>query len=103
MYYEVLNQSKSFRPSDAFHSFSFDADSMPSCLANQVQDIGYFDAFIPECNENGDYKPLQCDYRNGYCWCSDKNGNPIPGTTVRGRANCTAPGTHLLKEISRLK
>lgn len=67
-------------------------DSAPACVVNQVQDAGYFTHFIPECNENGDYKPAQCDYRYGYCWCSDENGNPIPGTTIRGQADCKVPG-----------
>lgn len=67
-------------------------DATAACTLNQVQDVGYFTVFVPDCNENGDYKPVQCDYRYGYCWCSDENGNPVPGTTVRGKANCTAPG-----------
>lgn len=54
--------------------------------------MGYVTVFVPDCNENGDYKPVQCDYKYGYCWCSDENGNPVPGTTVRGKANCTTPG-----------
>lgn len=62
--------------------------------------MGYFTVFVPDCNENGDYKPVQCDYRYGYCWCSDENGNPVPGTTVRGKANCTAPGNIFISFIS---
>lgn len=62
--------------------------------------MGYFTVFVPDCDENGDYKPVQCDYRYGYCWCSDENGNPVPGTTVRGKANCTAPGNIFISFIS---
>ena len=68
---------------------------MPACYGNQLQDIGYFTAFIPECNNNGDFAPVQCDFRLGYCWCSDENGEPISGTTVRGKANCTAAGKNV--------
>lgn len=83
-------------------SFCFlTVDSAPACVLNQVQDVGYFTVFIPDCNENGDYNPVQCDYRYGYCWCSDENGNPVPGTTVRGKANCTAPGKPVLFHPSR--
>ena len=67
-------------------------DSVSTCIQNQVQDVGYFTFLIRDCDENGNYKPVQCDYRYGYCWCSDENGNPVPGTTVRGKPNCTAPG-----------
>ncbi|XP_022806051.1 uncharacterized protein LOC111343164 [Stylophora pistillata] len=66
-------------------------DSAPTCPANQVQDTGYFAHFIPECDDDGDYKSVQCDYRYGYCWCSDNNGNPLPGTTVRGHPDCKVP------------
>ncbi|XP_005795282.1 nidogen-1 [Xiphophorus maculatus] len=36
--------------------------------------------FIPECDENGDYQPVQCFGSTGQCWCVDRNGQEIPGT-----------------------
>lgn len=36
--------------------------------------------FIPECDENGDYRPVQCFGSTGQCWCVDRNGQEIPGT-----------------------
>ncbi|GFX18778.1 u24-ctenitoxin-Pn1a [Trichonephila clavipes] len=31
---------------------------------------------IPECESNGDYKPLQCFKNSKFCACWDKSGNP---------------------------
>uniref|UniRef100_A0A8C2A9A8 H-2 class II histocompatibility antigen gamma chain-like n=1 Tax=Cyprinus carpio TaxID=7962 RepID=A0A8C2A9A8_CYPCA len=41
--------------------------------------------YKPQCDEQGNYLPMQCWHSTGYCWCVDKNGNEIPGTSVRGR------------------
>ncbi|KAJ8254662.1 hypothetical protein GJAV_G00195620 [Gymnothorax javanicus] len=44
--------------------------------------------YTPQCDEEGNYKPIQCWHSTGYCWCVDINGNEIPGTMVRGRPVC---------------
>lgn len=52
--------------------------------------------FTPQCDENGDYLPVQCSDTNGYCWCVDENGAEIPGTKKQGQVNCT-PINHQTK------
>ncbi|XP_015235084.1 PREDICTED: nidogen-1 [Cyprinodon variegatus] len=44
--------------------------------------------FIPRCDENGDFLPVQCHDSTGQCWCVDRNGQEIPGTS-------TGPGSSL--------
>uniref|UniRef100_A0A0N5AAY3 SPARC-related modular calcium-binding protein 1 n=1 Tax=Syphacia muris TaxID=451379 RepID=A0A0N5AAY3_9BILA len=40
--------------------------------------------FIPECNKTDQsYLPTQCFKKLGYCWCVDKDGRPIQGTSVK--------------------
>ncbi|XP_008305030.1 nidogen-1 [Stegastes partitus] len=36
--------------------------------------------YIPKCDENGAYNPMQCHDSTGHCWCVDRNGQEIPGT-----------------------
>lgn len=36
--------------------------------------------YIPTCDENGAYEPMQCHGSTGHCWCVDRNGQEIPGT-----------------------
>lgn len=36
--------------------------------------------FIPRCDDNGAYEPMQCHGSTGHCWCVDRNGQEIPGT-----------------------
>uniref|UniRef100_A0A7N8X1R9 Nidogen 1a n=1 Tax=Mastacembelus armatus TaxID=205130 RepID=A0A7N8X1R9_9TELE len=69
--------------------------------------------YIPTCDENGAYEPIQCHGSTGHCWCVDKNGQEIPGTrsgpgsrpmceqppvgpVTRPDVHPLPPGTHLL-------
>ncbi|XP_024238411.1 H-2 class II histocompatibility antigen gamma chain isoform X1 [Oncorhynchus tshawytscha] len=45
-------------------------------------------AYLPQCDEQGNYLPMQCWHATGFCWCVDKNGKIIEGTSMRGRATC---------------
>ncbi|XP_053292926.1 nidogen-1 [Pleuronectes platessa] len=36
--------------------------------------------YIPTCDENGAYEPMQCHGSTGYCWCVDQNGQEILGS-----------------------
>uniref|UniRef100_A0A8D0DUH8 CD74 molecule n=1 Tax=Salvator merianae TaxID=96440 RepID=A0A8D0DUH8_SALMN len=49
--------------------------------------------FCPQCDEKGDYLPIQCFHSTGFCWCVYKNGTMIEGTEVRGRPDCTGKKT----------
>ncbi|XP_076848526.1 nidogen-2 isoform X2 [Brachyhypopomus gauderio] len=51
-------------------------------------------AFIPQCDEEGHYRPLQCHSSTGHCWCVDSRGQERAGTrTPPGTSptNCEAP------------
>ncbi|XP_041710536.1 HLA class II histocompatibility antigen gamma chain [Coregonus clupeaformis] len=45
-------------------------------------------AYLPQCDQQGNYLPMQCWHATGFCWCVDKNGTPIEGTSMRGRVSC---------------
>ncbi|CDQ91332.1 unnamed protein product [Oncorhynchus mykiss] len=47
---------------------------------------GPIGAFIPTCDDDGQYTPEQCSGSTGYCWCVTSSGQKIPGTE-------TPPGT----------
>ncbi|XP_034072977.1 nidogen-2 isoform X9 [Gymnodraco acuticeps] len=37
-------------------------------------------AYVPQCDENGQYTSLQCHGSTGHCWCVDGNGQERAGT-----------------------
>uniref|UniRef100_A0AAQ4RCJ5 Nidogen 2 n=1 Tax=Gasterosteus aculeatus aculeatus TaxID=481459 RepID=A0AAQ4RCJ5_GASAC len=43
-------------------------------------------AFVPQCDSDGRYRPLQCHGSTGHCWCVDVRGQERAGTR-------TPPGT----------
>ncbi|XP_041942969.1 nidogen-2 isoform X5 [Alosa sapidissima] len=51
-------------------------------------------AFVPECDEAGQYRPLQCHGSTGHCWCVDVQGQERAGTRAppsSPRPNCNEP------------
>ncbi|GBM41374.1 hypothetical protein AVEN_21104-1 [Araneus ventricosus] len=56
-----------------------------NCYLDQLtQSDGAIGIYIPICNEDGTYAPMQCDVCQGHSWCSDEKGNnvsePIQGS-----------------------
>ena len=54
--------------------------------------------FKPNCDDNGNYMPLQCYGSIGYCWCVFPNGTEVPHTRSRGRHNCSGKQWPLCQE-----
>uniref|UniRef100_A0A3B4EK71 Nidogen 2b (osteonidogen) n=1 Tax=Pygocentrus nattereri TaxID=42514 RepID=A0A3B4EK71_PYGNA len=65
--------------------------------------------YVPQCDEKGQYRPLQCLGSTGHCWCVDSRGQERVGTrTLPGtpHTNCDQPGTatppHLYQNVPKL-
>jgi len=37
-------------------------------------------AYMPECMENGEFSPKQCNMAVRQCWCVYTSGREVPGT-----------------------
>uniref|UniRef100_A0A5S6QSI3 Uncharacterized protein n=1 Tax=Trichuris muris TaxID=70415 RepID=A0A5S6QSI3_TRIMR len=61
-------------------------------------------AFLPECDDNGDFDPLQCHQNAGQCWCVDvKTGQEISGTKRSisdGVPHCKGCNYHLSQALA---
>ncbi|KAK3752257.1 hypothetical protein QZH41_006590 [Actinostola sp. cb2023] len=45
--------------------------------------------YIPQCENDGSFKQVQCHPSTGYCWCVNKTtGVIVPDTQIRGRPSC---------------
>lgn len=56
-------------------------------------------AYVPQCDEHGEYKPLQTHAGTGQSWCVDRHGTEIPGSRTpadKPAPSCLpfTPGTH---------
>lgn len=60
------------------------ADSSGACAAALASTKAAIGSYVPQCDERGDYEPVQCHGSTGYCWCSDTEGNEIANTRQRG-------------------
>ncbi|XP_075889099.1 HLA class II histocompatibility antigen gamma chain-like isoform X2 [Nelusetta ayraudi] len=64
-----------------------DKPEMTKCQ-EEMEHASKLGSFKPQCDEHGDYKPRQCWHATGFCWCVDKSGKTIQGTTTRGWPQC---------------
>ena len=69
---------------------------MSDCLLQRykLQMSPIRDAYIPQCDEKGSYKRIQCSYAWGLrCWCANERGAAIHDTAVTGKQpNCSDEG-----------
>lgn len=42
-------------------------------------------SYLPQCEDSGDYMPVQCDVQQVQCWCVDAEGMEVYGTRQLGR------------------
>ncbi|KAH1022310.1 hypothetical protein HUJ04_011731 [Dendroctonus ponderosae] len=45
--------------------------------------------YVPECDNLGFYKPIQCHEAIGMCWCVDKHGVEFANTRTHSNPNCS--------------
>ena len=50
--------------------------------------------FIPECEQDGSFRTVQCLGSTGQCWCVTKDGFMIWTTITRGRPSCDKKGRY---------
>ena len=72
------------------------------CLDAVANATGLIGEFVPQCEEDGSYSPIQCWASTGYCWCVDEYGVEIIGTSTgpgEGLPDCENVQTNLCDSI----
>ncbi|KAF1530786.1 Thyroglobulin, partial [Eudyptula minor] len=54
------------------------------CEVERYAALRYQHAYVPSCDTNGGYTPVQCQ-QGGQCWCVDTKGQEVQGTKRRGQ------------------
>ncbi|KAG6928179.1 SPARC-related modular calcium-binding protein 1-like [Chelydra serpentina] len=82
----------------------------PSCeqerleALEEIQQHQQEGTFVPECEGDGTYKPVQCHQATGYCWCVQVDtGRPVPSTSTRNLPpDCESDAAAKSAEMSSL-
>ncbi|KGL90055.1 Thyroglobulin, partial [Charadrius vociferus] len=54
------------------------------CEVERYAALRYQHAYVPSCDADGSYTPVQCQ-QGGQCWCVDTKGQEVQGTKRRGQ------------------
>ncbi|NXE23042.1 THYG protein, partial [Ardeotis kori] len=54
------------------------------CEVERYAALRYQHAYVPSCDADGSYAPVQCQ-QGGQCWCVDTKGQEVQGTKRRGQ------------------
>uniref|UniRef100_A0A8B9IRH9 Thyroglobulin n=1 Tax=Amazona collaria TaxID=241587 RepID=A0A8B9IRH9_9PSIT len=54
------------------------------CEVEQYAALRYQHVYVPSCDADGGYAPVQCQ-QGGQCWCADTKGQEVQGTKRRGQ------------------
>ena len=70
------------------------AAGSPVCqlLLNQIaRNTSLIGAYLPQCNSDGSFSPVQCHPSTGYCWCVHiHTGEPVSGVVRFGQPECAS-------------
>uniref|UniRef100_A0A914Z167 Thyroglobulin type-1 domain-containing protein n=1 Tax=Panagrolaimus superbus TaxID=310955 RepID=A0A914Z167_9BILA len=54
------------------------------CLRSRQISLIREDSYIPECKENGEFQPMQCNRKSGSCFCVDEKSGEISQKSING-------------------
>ncbi|KAE8749283.1 hypothetical protein FOCC_FOCC003990 [Frankliniella occidentalis] len=46
------------------------------------------EVYVPDCDKDGFFRPVQCGPTGNVCWCVDKHGVAVAGTRIFGKPSC---------------
>lgn len=65
-------------------------DSTCGTLRDSLMGSGLMGSYVPQCEEDGVFSPVQCHGSTGYCWCvSEETGIPVSDMVRFGTPQCS--------------
>lgn len=80
------------------HTFDFLISAPPTmCQKERALALGWDNkpkdgVFVPDCDSEGSYNPIQCLKSEGPCWCVDENGKEVSATRNENGKPDDCPG-----------
>ena len=56
------------------------------------------EVYVPDCDQDGFFRPVQCGPTGNVCWCVDKHGVAVAGSRTFGKPSCNEPLNKPTKE-----
>ncbi|XP_070690875.1 thyroglobulin [Pempheris klunzingeri] len=67
--------------------YQLESETLTPCESLRAVAVAKQQGDIPQCGEDGRFRPVQCSGRGQECWCVDAEGQEVTGT----RSNSSAP------------
>ncbi|KAM7382803.1 hypothetical protein PAMP_002510 [Pampus punctatissimus] len=72
--------------------YQLETESLTQCESLRAMAVAKQRVDIPQCMEDGRFRPVQCSGRGQECWCVDSEGQEVNGTRTSSSApSCLSP------------
>ncbi|XP_004580794.2 thyroglobulin [Ochotona princeps] len=65
--------------------YQVDAQPLRPCEQQRERAFAAGAEYVPQCSEDGSFRPIQCRNDGQSCWCVDAEGTEVPGSRQPGR------------------
>ncbi|XP_019124008.2 thyroglobulin [Larimichthys crocea] len=72
--------------------YQLESESLSQCELLRGVAVAKQSGDVPQCTEDGRFRPVQCSGRGHECWCVDAEGQEVAGTRTNSSApHCASP------------
>ncbi|XP_044062749.1 thyroglobulin isoform X2 [Siniperca chuatsi] len=79
-------------PQGKASEYQLESETLSQCESLRGVAVAKQQGAVPQCTEDGRFRPVQCSGRGQECWCVDAKGQEVVGTRTNSSApHCASP------------